>query len=36
MAETERRNGIKNVDLDSGAGLPTEKALGINWNIEKN
>ena len=34
IAETERRNGVKNVDLDSGAGLPTEKALGINWNIE--
>ena len=34
IAETERRNGVKNVDLDSGAGLPTEKALRINWNIE--
>ena len=34
IAETERQNGVKNVDLDSGAGLPTEKALVINWNIE--
>ena len=34
IAETERKNGVKNVDPDSGAGLPTEKALGINWNIE--
>ena len=34
IAETERRNGVKNVDLDSGAGLPTEKALVINWNTE--
>ena len=34
IAETERRNGVKNVDLDGGAGLPTEKVLGINWDIE--
>ena len=34
MQKQRDENGFKNVDLDSRAGLPTEKALGINWNIE--
>ena len=36
VAETERQNGVKNVDQDNGAGLPTDKVLGINWNFGNN
>ena len=31
IPEDQRRNGVKNADLIDG--LPTEKALGIQWNI---
>ena len=34
ICEVDRRDGLKNIDINSGSDLPTEKALGINWNIE--
>ena len=34
VRETERRKGVKNLDLNNGTDLPTERALGVNWNIE--
>ena len=34
MTETERRKGVKNIDLNNGIDLPKERALGVKWNIE--
>ena len=34
VTETERRNGVKNIDLNNGIDLPTERALRVKWNIE--
>ena len=34
IPEADRRNGLKNIDISSGSDLPTERALGINWDIE--
>ena len=34
VTETERRKGVKNIDLNNGVDLPTERALGVKWNIE--
>ena len=34
VTEIERRKGVKNVDLNNGNDLPTERALGVKWNIE--
>ena len=34
VTETERRKDVKNVDLNNGIDLPTERALGVKWNIE--
>ena len=31
----DRRRGIKNVNISDEIDLPTEKALGVCWNIEK-
>ena len=31
----DRRRGVKNVNVSDEVDLPTEKALGICWNIEK-
>ena len=31
----DRRRGVKNVNISDEVDLPTEKALGICWNIEK-
>ena len=34
VTETERRKGVKNIDFNNGIDLPTERALGVKWNIE--
>ena len=34
MTETERRKGVKDIDLNNGIDLPKERALGVKWNIE--
>ena len=34
VTETERRKGVKNIDLNNGIDLPTERALGVKRNIE--
>ena len=34
IAEADRRYGLKNIDINNGSDLPTERALGINCNIE--
>ena len=34
LSVPERRNEVKNAYLDNGTDLPTQKALGINWNTE--
>ena len=34
IPEVNRRDALKNIDINSGSGLPTERALGINWDIE--
>ena len=34
IPEKDSRSGLKSADLSNGADLPTEKALGVNWNIE--
>ena len=31
IPEADRRDGLKNIDINSGSDLPTERALGINW-----
>ena len=33
ILEEDRRQGVKNQDLITGT-LPTERALGIKWNLE--
>ena len=33
IPEEDRRTGLKDVYLDSGTNFPTEKALGVNWDI---
>ena len=35
IPEKDRRSGLKGVDLNNGVDLPTENALGVNFNIEK-
>ena len=32
--KADRRDGLKNIDINSGSDLPTERALGINRDIE--
>ena len=36
IPEANRRDGLNNIDIviNSGSDLPTERALGINWDIE--
>ena len=34
IPEANRRDGLKNIDINSGTELPTERALGINWDID--
>ena len=34
VTETESRKGVKNIDLNNGIELPTERTHGVNWNIE--
>ena len=34
IAEADRRYGLKNIDINNVSDLPTERALGINCNIE--
>ena len=34
IPEADRRDALKNIDINSGSDLPTERALGINWDIE--
>ena len=34
ISEEDRRTGVKDVCLNSGANFPTEKAVGVNWDIE--
>ena len=34
ILEVNRRDSLKNIDINSDSDLPTEKALGINWDIE--
>ena len=34
VTETEKRKGVKNIYLNSGTDLPTERALTVKWNIE--
>ena len=34
VTETERRKSVKNIDLNNRIDLPTERALGVKWNIE--
>ena len=36
IPEKDGRSGLKSVDLNNGADLPTDKVLGVNWNIESN
>ena len=33
ISEEDRRTGVKDVNLNSGTNFPTEKALGVNWDI---
>ena len=33
IPEEDRRTGVKDVYLNSGTNFPTEKALGVNWDI---
>ena len=33
VPEEDRRTGVKDVYLNSGTNFPTEKALGVNWDI---
>ena len=33
ILEEDRRTGVKGVCLNSGTSFPTEKALGVNWDI---
>ena len=33
IPEEDRRTGVKDVYLNSGTNFPTEKAIGVNWNI---
>jgi len=35
IPEEDRLTGVKDMDLSKGLNLPTEKALGINWDIEE-
>ena len=34
VTKTERRKGVKNINLNNGIVLRTERALGVKWNIE--
>ena len=34
IPESDRRDGLKNMFINSGSDFQTEKALGINWDIE--
>ena len=34
VTETERRKCPKNIDLNNGIDLPTERVSGVKWNIE--
>ena len=34
IPKVNRRDGLKNIDINSGSDLPTERAFGINWDIE--
>ena len=36
IPEVDGREGLKNVDINSGSDSPTERALEIKWDIEKN
>ena len=31
IPEADRRDGLKNIDINRGFDLPTERAFGINW-----
>ena len=33
IPEADRRDGLKNIDINSVSDLPTERALSINWDI---
>ena len=33
VPEADRRDGLKNIDINSGSDLPNERALRINWDI---
>ena len=33
ISEEDRRTGVKDVYLNSGANFPTEKAVGVNWDM---
>ena len=34
IPESNRKDGLKNIDINTGYDLPTERAFGINWDIE--
>ena len=34
ILEADRKDDLKNIDINSDSDLPTERALGINWDIE--
>ena len=34
IPEADRRDGLKNIDINNGSDLPTERALGFNCDIE--
>ena len=34
IPKADGRDGLKNIDINSGSDLPTKRTLGINWDIE--
>ena len=36
ISEEDRRIGVKDVCLNNGTSFPTEKTLGVNWDIGSN